>query len=117
MEGGEALVVRPAASGTPTPPETLASGEEAILGVGDAIVFDYGYQQVWHAGRTVGNAPVVMLFADLYDPSRIKHRASATEDGARGGGRVGLVIGRGDIWAQHEMLAGLVARPRLNDPG
>jgi hypothetical protein len=70
VEGGEALVVRPATSGTPTPPETLASGAEAILGVGDAIVFDYGYQQVWHAGRTVGNAPVVMLFADLYDPSK-----------------------------------------------
>jgi uncharacterized cupin superfamily protein len=70
VDGGEARVVRPAASGTPTPPETLASGAEALLGVGDAIVFDYGYQQVWHAGRTVGNAPVVMLFADLYDPSK-----------------------------------------------
>ena len=70
VEGGEALVVRPAASGTPTPPETLAPGNEALLGVGDAIVFDYGYQQLWHAGRTVGNAPVVMLFADLYDPGR-----------------------------------------------
>jgi uncharacterized cupin superfamily protein len=70
VDGGEALVIRPAAAGTPTPPETLASGAEALLGVGDAIVFDYGYQQVWHAGRTVGNAPVVMLFADLYDPSK-----------------------------------------------
>ncbi len=70
VEGGEALVVRPTASGTPTPPETLASGEEALLGVGDAIVFDYGYQELWHAGRTVGTAPVVMLFADLYDSSK-----------------------------------------------
>jgi uncharacterized cupin superfamily protein len=70
VEGGEALVIRPATSGTPTPPETLASGEEALLGAGDAIVFDYGYQQLWHAGRTVGNAPVVMLFADLYDPTK-----------------------------------------------
>lgn len=70
VEGGEAVVVRPAVAGTPTPPETLAPGAEAVLGVGDAIVFDYGFQRLWHAGRTVGNAPVVMLFADLYDPSK-----------------------------------------------
>jgi uncharacterized cupin superfamily protein len=70
VENGEAPIVRAQAAGTPAPAETLASGSEAILGPGDAIVFDYGAQEMWHAGRTVGNAPVVMFFADLYDPSK-----------------------------------------------
>jgi hypothetical protein len=70
IEHGEAPLVRAPVAGTPAPPETLASGAEAILGPGDAIVFDYGAQQLWHAGRTVGNAPVVMVFANLYDPTK-----------------------------------------------
>ena len=70
VEQGEAPIVRATVAGTPAPAETLASGAEAILGPGDAIVFDYGAQEMWHAGRTVGNAPVVMFFADLYDPSK-----------------------------------------------
>jgi hypothetical protein len=70
VENGDAAVFRAAAAGTPTPSETVASGSEAILGAGDAIVFDYGDQVLWHAGRTVGTAPVVMFFANLYDPSK-----------------------------------------------
>jgi hypothetical protein len=70
VEDGEAPIVRAQTAGTPSPAETLASGAEAVLGAGDAIVFDYGAQQMWHTGRTVGNAPVVMVFANLYDPSK-----------------------------------------------
>jgi hypothetical protein len=70
VEQGEAAVFRTPAEGTPTSTEKLPDGGEAILGAGDAIVFDYGEQEVWHAGRSVGSAPVVMLFANLYDPSK-----------------------------------------------
>jgi hypothetical protein len=70
VEDGESPVFRKAAAATPTPSETVASGSEAILGAGDAIVFDYGDQELWHAGRTVGSAPAVMFFANLYDPSK-----------------------------------------------
>jgi hypothetical protein len=70
VENGEAPIMRTSVAGTPAPAETLATGSEAVLGPGDAIVFDYGAQEVWHTGRTVGNAPVVMFFANLYDPSK-----------------------------------------------
>jgi hypothetical protein len=70
VENGDAPVIRGAVAGTPAPGETLMSGSEVVLGPGDAIVFDYGYQELWHAGYTVGKAPVVMLFADFYDPTK-----------------------------------------------
>lgn len=69
-EHGEATVFRAPVEGAAPASETLPDGDEAILGAGDAVVFSYGEQEVWHAGRSVGSAPVVMLFANLYDPSK-----------------------------------------------
>jgi hypothetical protein len=70
IEHGEAMVFRTPVDGAPAATETVPDVGEATLGAGDAIVFDYGRQKLWHAGRTVGSAPVVMLFANLYDPSK-----------------------------------------------
>ena len=70
VEQGEATVFRTPVAGAAAATETVPDGGEAILGAGDAIVFAYGEQEMWHAGRTVGNAPVVMLFANLYDPRK-----------------------------------------------
>ena len=70
VEHGEATVFRTPMEGAAAESETVPDGGEATLGAGDAIVFSYGEQVLWHAGRTVGNAPVVMLFANLYDPSK-----------------------------------------------
>ena len=70
VEHGEATVFRAPVDGAVADPEPVPDGGEAVLSAGDAIVFSYGEQVLWHAGRTVGNAPAVMLFANLYDPSK-----------------------------------------------
>lgn len=70
VEHGEATVFRAPVEGAAPASEPLPDGDEAILGAGDAVVFSYGEQEVWHAGRSVGSAPVVMLFANLYDPGK-----------------------------------------------
>ena len=70
VANGEARVTRATTAGTPGPTETVPSGTETVLGPGDAIVFDYGSGTLVHWGRTVGNAPVVMMVASLYDPTK-----------------------------------------------
>jgi hypothetical protein len=70
VENGDAQVIRAAVAGTPGPTETVQSGSEVLLGPGDTILFDYGDGSLIHYGRTVGNAPVVMLVASLYDASK-----------------------------------------------
>jgi mannose-6-phosphate isomerase-like protein (cupin superfamily) len=70
VEGGTAQVVRAAAAGTPGPTEELRPGGEAVLGPGDVILFDYPETGMRHAARVVGDAPVVMLDAVLYDPDQ-----------------------------------------------
>jgi hypothetical protein len=70
VENGEAEVLRAAVGGTPSPTETLRPGSEVILGPGDTILFDYNNGTLIHELRTVGNAPVVMMVASLYDPSK-----------------------------------------------
>lgn len=70
VENGEATIFRAPVEGAAAVTDTVPDGGEAMLGAGDAIVFSYGEQEVWHAGRTIGAAPVVMLFANLYDPGK-----------------------------------------------
>lgn len=69
VEDGEAQVTRAAVDGTPGPSVTLAPGAEVMLRAGDAVVFDYT-NGLRHHGRVVGEAPVVMLVAYVYDPSK-----------------------------------------------
>ena len=70
VENGTAQVTRAAVAGTPGPTETLAPGGEAVLGPGDSIAFDHPKTGMAHAARVVGEAPVVMLLASLYDPTQ-----------------------------------------------
>jgi hypothetical protein len=70
VKNGDAQVFRATEAGTPGPTEMLSSGSEAVLGPGDAILFDYHDGTLIHYGRTIGNAPAVMVVASLYDPSK-----------------------------------------------
>jgi hypothetical protein len=70
VEDGTAQVTRATVAGTPGPTETLEAGGEAVLELGDAITFDYPKTGMYHGARVVGDAPVVMLLATLYDPSK-----------------------------------------------
>jgi hypothetical protein len=70
VENGRAQIVRATVAGTPGPVETLESGAEATLGTGDAITFDYPKTGLFHAARVVGDEPVVMLIATIFDPNQ-----------------------------------------------
>ena len=70
VEKGTAEVTRATVAGTPGPTETLQPGGEAVLEVGDSITFDYPKTGMVHAARVVGDAPVVMLLASIYDPTQ-----------------------------------------------
>jgi hypothetical protein len=70
IENGTAEVKRAMIDGTPGPTEVLQPGGEVVLEAGDAITFDYAKTDMLHAARVVGDAPVVMLLATIYDPSK-----------------------------------------------
>jgi hypothetical protein len=70
IDSGTAEVTRATVEGTPGPVETLEPGGEAVLEAGDSITFAYPKIDQMHAARVVGDAPVVMLIATIYDPSK-----------------------------------------------
>jgi hypothetical protein len=70
IDKGTAEVTRATVDGTPGPVETLEPGGEAVLEAGDSITFDYPKMDQMHAARVVGDVPVVMLLATIYDPSK-----------------------------------------------
>ncbi len=70
VANGTAQVTRATVAGTPGPTEALEAGGEAVLEPGDAIAFDYPKTGMDHGARVVGEVPVVMLLATLYDPSQ-----------------------------------------------
>jgi quercetin dioxygenase-like cupin family protein len=62
LEEGEMTMSRSGEAGTPTVEETIPVGEEVVLGPGDTFV-ETG---MVHTGRTVGDEPVVLLYAGLF---------------------------------------------------
>jgi hypothetical protein len=69
VEQGEAQITRAAMNATPGASEPLPPGAAVTLHAGDTVIFDYttGLQ---HQGRVIGDAPAVMLVAELFDPSK-----------------------------------------------
>ena len=70
VESGTAQITRAAVEGTPGPTETLEPGAEAVIGPGDVIFMDHPKTGMLHSPRVVGDVPVVMLLATIYDPSQ-----------------------------------------------
>jgi quercetin dioxygenase-like cupin family protein len=70
IDKGTAEVTRATVAGTPGPVEILQPGGEVVLEAGDAITFAYPRIDQMHAARVVGDEPVVMLIATIYDPSK-----------------------------------------------
>jgi hypothetical protein len=69
VEDGDAQITRATLDGAPGQREILSPGAEATLHAGDEVTFDYT-TGLHHLGRVVGEAPVVMLVAYIYDPSQ-----------------------------------------------
>ena len=63
LEEGEMVMARSGEAGTPAAEETIPVGEEIVLGPGDTFV-ETG---MMHTGRTIGDEPVVLLYAGLFD--------------------------------------------------
>ncbi len=63
LEEGEMMMARSGEAGTPAVEETVPVGEEVVLGPGDTFV-ETG---MVHTGRAVGEEPVVLLYAGLFD--------------------------------------------------
>lgn len=70
IDSGTAEVTRAMVDGTPGPVEVLQPGGEAVLEAGDSIIFEYPKTNQMHAARVVGDQPVVMLIATIYDPNK-----------------------------------------------